>query len=126
MTKFYIIARVNGKEYMTKVLADSANQAEHMALDRGIRGVHEYGCDACMAYDAEMMKTDTFIGAALWAEPVSVNDLMEIIDVNNERIMKRDAAEHRKNEIHKEILKLKSQLADLGKEYDEMRKILAE
>lgn len=91
MTKFYIIARVNGTEYLTKIEAETACQAEHIALDRGIYNAGEYGCDACMAYDAKAMKTDTFIGAAMWAEPISVDGLMQKIDENNARLTAKAA-----------------------------------
>lgn len=94
MKSFYIIARVKGMDYLTKVSAETALSAEHMILDAGICGKHEYGCDACMAYDANAMKTDAFIGAALHAEPVSLCELIEKIEKNNDRIKAKDDAEN--------------------------------
>lgn len=94
MKSFYIIARVKGMDYLTKVSAETAISAEHMILDAGICGKHEFGCDACMAYDANAMKTDAFIGAALHAEPISLCELMEKIEKNNDRIKAKDDAEN--------------------------------
>lgn len=109
MEKFFVVARVNGAEYLSKVEAESASQAEHIVLDRGIYGACEYGCDACMAYDAKAMKTDCFIGAAMFAEPVSIDVLMQKIDENNERITKKakimKAMEEKRKAI-KEAMKL--------------------
>lgn len=113
--RFYIIARVKGVQYITKVSADTACMAEHMALDAGICGKHEYGCDACMAYDEKAMKTDTFIGAALCAEPVSLNELMQKIEQNNSRIKAKDAAEEEYNIQQKRVDEIKKQLDEAEK-----------
>ena len=43
MKSFYIIARVDGMDYLTKVSAETALSAEHMILDAGICGKHEFG-----------------------------------------------------------------------------------
>lgn len=124
MSNFYIIAKVNANEYLTKVQADSAYEAEHMFLDRGVCGIHEYGCEACMAYDAKAMKTDAFIGAAMWAWPVSVADLMKAIDTNNERIIKKDAAEEEIRKAEKAIRMLQAQIEEQQKRIEEARAAL--
>lgn len=124
MSNFYIIAKVNANEYLTKVQADSAYEAEHMFLDRGVCGIHEYGCEACMAYDAKAMKTDAFIGAAMWAWPVSVADLMKAIDTNNERIIKKDAAEEEIRKAEKAIKLLQAQIEEQQKRIEEARAAL--
>ena len=123
--RFYIIARVKGIEYITKVSASSACMAEHMALDAGICGKHEYGCDACMAYDAEAMKTDAFIGAALYAEPVSIEELIQRIEQNNSRIRAKDAAEEEYNDQQKRVAEIKKQLEEAEKALAAARKAFA-
>lgn len=125
MKVFYIIARVNNQDYLTKVIAESAYRAEHIILDEGICGKHEYGCDACMAYDADAMKTDSFIGAALGAQPISFDGLMQKIDENNARIKARDAAEERINLQQKRIKELQKQMEEAEAALEEARKALA-
>lgn len=115
MKNFYVVARVNGVEYLTKVSAETACMAEHMFLDAGICGKHEYGCDACMAYDAKAMKTDAFIGAALHSEPISLNELMQKIEQNNSRIKAKDAAEEEYNIQQKRVEEIKKQLDEAEK-----------
>ena len=124
--RFYIIARVKGVQYITKVIADTACMAEHMALDAGICGKHEYGCDACMAYDVKAMRTDTFIGAALNAEPVSMEELIQRIEQNNSRIRAKDAAEEEYNIQQKRFEEIKKQLEEAEKALIAARKAFAE
>lgn len=112
MKNFYVVARVNGVEYLTKASAESACMAEHMFLDAGICGKHEYGCDACMAYDANAMKTDAFIGAALHSEPISMYELMMKIEENNNRIKAKDAAEEEYINQQKRVSEIKKQLEE--------------
>lgn len=122
MKVFYIIAKVWKAQYITKISAESAYQAEHMILDQAICGRHEYGCDACMAYDIKMMKTDTFIANALAAEPVSLYELMMKIEKNNARIKAKDAAEAEIEDKRKLVEKLKEQMAEAEKALIEARK----
>lgn len=119
MKSFYIIARVAGKDYLSKVSAETVLSAEHMILDAGICGKHEYGCDACMAYGANAMKTDTFIGAALHAEPVSLCDLME---KNNARIKAKDDAENAYILKQKMVEEIRRQMEIAEKELIEAKK----
>lgn len=122
MKSFYIIAKVAGTQYMTKISADSAYMAEHMILDEAICGKHEYGCDACMAYDANTMKTDAFIGAALHAEPVSLCELMEKIEKNNARIKAKDDAENAYILKQKMVEEIRRQMEIAEKELIEAKK----
>lgn len=124
MTKYMIIAKVGKEEYLSKVNADSELEAEHMILDRGIAGRHEYAVDACMAYDARLMKTDTFIGAALFAEPISIDDLMVLIDDRNAEITRKDAAEEKKTILEKRIKELDEQRRLAIEEIANLEKIL--
>ena len=122
MKSFYIIARVKEMDYLTKVSAETALSAEHMILDAGICGKHEFGCDACMAYDANAMKTDAFIGAALHAEPVSLCELMEKIEKNNDRIKAKDDAENAYILKQKMVEEIRRQMEIAEKELIEAKK----
>lgn len=124
--KYMIIARVNGIEYLTKVDAESALQAEHIALDRGVYAAGQYGCDACMAYDAKSMKTDCFIGASLWAEPISLEGLMDKIDQNNRRLQEKASRAQLIKDI-KAAIKLQQEAVDAAnRQLLEMQTALAE
>lgn len=122
MKSFYIIARVKEMDYLTKVSAETALSAEHMILDAGICGKHEFGCDACMAYDANAMKTDAFIGAALHAEPISLCELMEKIEKNNDRIKAKDDAENAYILKQKMVEEIRRQMEIAEKELIEAKK----
>lgn len=117
--KYMIIAEVNGKDYLTKVIAESAGNAEHMILDLSICGKHTYGVTACMAFDSELMKTDTFVYSAIDAEPISFEALKEIIDKRNAEIKRKDEAEDA-------IEAIKKQMKDLQERLELNRAILAE
>lgn len=122
MKSFYIIARVKEMDYLTKVSAETALSAEHMILDAGICGKHEFGCDACMAYDANAMKTDAFIGAALHAEPISLCELIEKIEKNNDRIKAKDDAENAYILKQKMVEEIRRQMEIAEKELIEAKK----
>ena len=116
--KYMVIAKVRNSWYMTKVEASNQCGAEHFILDMGICGHHEYGVEAATAYDAKAMKTDSFIGMALSANPVSLVELAEIIEANNARIKAKDEAEDRIREIEK-------QMKTLAEELEAAKRILA-
>lgn len=100
--KYMVIARVNGVDYLTRVKANSNLQAEHIILDEGICGRHEYGVEACTAYNSVDMKTDFFIASALNADRmVDLNTLFDIIDKNNDRIRRADQRETARDEVDK-------------------------
>lgn len=100
--KYMVIARVNGVDYLTRIEADSNIQAEHLILDEGICGRHDYGVSACTAYNSVDMKTDYFISAALNADRmVDLDTLFDIIDKNNDRIRRADQREKTGEEIEK-------------------------
>lgn len=100
--KYMVIARVNGVDYLTRVEADSNLQAEHIILDEGICGRHEYGVSACTAYNGVDMGTDFFTTVALNADRiVDLDTLFDIIDKNNDRIRRADQRETARDEIDK-------------------------
>ena len=92
--KYMVISKVDGQEYLTSIEAHSAYLAEHMILDKGIIGVHEYGVDDAQAFDAKAMKTDFFISATSHAISIDKKALFEIIERHNESI--RETLKRRK------------------------------
>ena len=110
MKEFMIIARVHNADFLTKVTAESESAAEHKVLDLSYCGRHAYGVEACMAYDADAMKTDCFIGAALGAKPVSNKELREIIEARNAELREKDEAESRIEQIEKQMKQLQKEL----------------
>ena len=108
--KYIVFATICNDVYMTKVSAPSAYNAEHQILDLGICGRHEYGVEGAMAFSATEMKTDTFIGMAMNADPISMAELAQIIEANNARIKAKDEAEDRIREIEKQMKKLNEEL----------------
>ena len=107
---YIVIVRVANKEYLTKVEAQSLLSAEHLILDEGVCTRFGYGVEGAMAYDAKTMKTDTFIGNALSAEPISHIDLVDIIHRNNEYLKEKVVAHERVVEIEKMMKKLTEEL----------------
>lgn len=90
---YMVIAYADGTSYLTRVTADSAMQAEHVILDAGVCGQYgDYAVTSAHAFDRETMRTDTFIGEALDALPVSLEALDEIIEARNEAIREQDKA----------------------------------
>ena len=116
MERYMVITTINGKDFICSVDATSAYAAEHMILDLGICGKHKYGVEACMAYDAEAAKTDTFIGAMLSANTVSWSELVDIVDERNAEIHASDEAEERIAEIDKLIKEHEKEIALLTAE----------
>ena len=115
LTNYIVIAIVNDVYYLVNIEAESLYQAEHKILDLGVCGKHTYGVRACMAYDAETMKTDTFVFNALGSKTVSAEELFDIIDRRNEEIARKDEAEDRIKEIEDTMDKLQKELEDLKK-----------
>lgn len=115
LTNYIVIAIVNDVYYLVNVEAESLYQAEHKILDLGVCGKHTYGVRACMAYDAETMKTDTFVFNALGSKTVSAEELFDIIDRRNEEIARKDEAEDRIKEIEDTMDKLQKELVEMKK-----------
>lgn len=115
LTNYMVIARIGDVDYLVNIEAESLYLAEHKILDFGVCGKHTYGVTACTAYDAETMKTDTFVFFALYAKTVSAEELFDIIDRRNEEIARKDEAEDRIEEIKDTIDKLQKELEDMKK-----------
>ena len=105
---YLVIAYVDGKSYLTRVTADSALRAEHVILDAGICGQYgDYAVNSAHAFDRETMRTDTFVGEALSAQPISLEALGEIVEARNEAIREQDKARDtiaREKKIRDELL----------------------
>ena len=117
MKNHMVIARIKGVDYLTKVEAESEYSAEHKILDVGICGKHNYSVECCMAYDYDMMSTETFRAHALNCLPISIEELTRVILERNAEIKKKDNAERRITEIEKQIERLKA-------EHEENKKII--
>lgn len=121
--EFYVIATVGKQDYVTKLIARNAAHAEHQILDMGYCGKHEYGVEACCAYDTDALRTEAFASALHFAEPVSVTELGQIIEVRNAEIKLNEMAEARKDEINKQIKELRSQIEALEDELEEVERV---
>ena len=108
--KYFVIATVASNQYLVNIESHSLSSAEHMILDLGICGRHEYGVEGATAFDAKGMKTDTFIGMAMAAESTSMEELCRIVDAQNARIKAKDEAEAKIHEIEKQMKKLSEEL----------------
>ncbi len=98
--EYMVIARVNGVDYLTRIEADSDLQAEHLILDEGICGRHEYGVSACTAFNSLAMLSEYFKTVALNADRmVDLDTLLDIIDKNNDRIRRADQREKAQDEV---------------------------
>ena len=124
MERYMVITTINGKDFMCSVDATSAYAAEHMILDLGICGKHKYGVEACMAYDKEAVKTDTFISAMLFANTVSWAEIVNIIDERNAEIRASDEAEAHIYEIDKLIKEHEKEIALLTAERNAKQMII--
>lgn len=108
--RYMVVAAVKNDWYLVRVTANSLGEAEHKVLDLGICGRHEYGVRGATAFDAKGMKTDTFIGMAMEAEPVSMEEFTEIVDAQNAWIKAKDDAEDKIREIEKQMKQLNDEL----------------
>lgn len=110
MNDYMVMARVNGTDYITKVHARSLSHAEHIILDQAYCGKSCYGVEACIAFGADEMKTDTFIGDCLGAEPVDYNTLSETIHEYNEFIKREERRAAEIADIENQITQLAERL----------------
>lgn len=116
MERFMVVAKVGKEDFLVRVMADSAYAAEHLVLDQSYCGRHEYGVDACQAFDAEGIKTETFQWKALGSETVSFVELTATIKERNEEIKKADEREELIREIErkkKEVEEMEEKLKSL-------------
>ena len=99
------IVEVNAK-YLVKVEADSQLKAEHTVLDLdGIWGA--------LAFDSEMMKTDTFRGACLGCETISMKELTELSEEYRASYIALANTQDAMTQVNAEIADLEESLAKL-------------
>lgn len=108
-----VAATVNGVNYLTKVSAGSLREAEHLILEWSYYGQHEWSVQACLAFDREQMRTDTFIGAALKSTLIELKDLCAVIEERNKELRERDEAERKAESLRKQIAELQEQLDEV-------------
>lgn len=89
MKKFLCVIRVNGTDYAVLTTADTALQAEHKFLNMGVIGRHEYGCEACTAFDGDAPQALTWALLSVKAT-LSEHEAYWVISNNNDRIMKAE------------------------------------
>lgn len=123
--KYIVIARVANREYLTKVEAESLLSAEHLIIDNGVCTKFGYGVDGACAYDAKTMKTDSFIGSALGAEPIAYLDLVDIIRRHNENLKEKVAAEETIRKNKKLLAEMWDKIAELENEIAEAKEKIA-
>lgn len=99
------IVEVNAK-YLVKVEADSPLRAEHTVLDLdGIWGA--------LAFDSETMKTDTFRGACLGCETISMKELTELSEEYRASYIALANTQDAMTQVDAEIADLEESLAKL-------------
>lgn len=110
MNDYMVIATVGATDYLTKIRSDSAYSAEHEILDLAICGKHTYGVTSCYAYDDRTITSDNFLFSAFHSQPVSFDNLKEIIERRNDEIRRSDEKENRIAELETQIKALQSEL----------------
>ena len=108
---FMVIARVAGRDYLTKVAAGSCGGAEGVILgmDRSVR-FGKAAVEACQAFDVKGVKTDCFAWMAVEAEPIGFEALKKIVEDRNEAIAKAARAVERIAEIEEAMEMLEAEL----------------
>lgn len=108
---FMVIARVAGRDYLTKVAASSLAGAEHEVLDLGYVGKYNRkAVEAAQAFGVKEVKTDYFAYNALDAEPICFEALKVVIDARNESIRTAERATVRIAEIEDAMEMLEAEL----------------
>lgn len=110
MNDYMVIATVGSKDYLTRVRSDSLYGAEHKILDLGICGNHAYGVTSCNAYDDKTITSESFIFSAFYSQPITFDNLKEIIEHRNDEIRRSDEKEKRIAELEIQIKTLQAEL----------------
>lgn len=111
-----VIARVAGRDYLTKVAASSLAGAEHEILDMGYVGKGGVrAVEASQAFGIKEMKTDYFAYNALDATPIYFEDLKKVIWDRNEAIKNAERAVVRIAEIEEALDMLEAELEQAKK-----------
>ena len=116
MRNFLVCFGCNGHDYLTRVTAVTLAGAEHVILDMGVTGKHTCGVSYSQAFDGEGIKTDTFVGLAISASPVTLDDARKIIERFNAVIRLQDAREKRIADLTAQINAMENELAGLRSE----------
>lgn len=114
------IVEVNAK-WLVSIEADSVLNAEHKLLEyNGIWGA--------MAFDRQMMKTDTFAGAVQFCEMVSMDELVKMINDACDKKVEAVSAEIERQdnvkaieEMEKKLAEMKQKQADLDNKANDTR-----
>lgn len=124
MAKMYVVTRVANKTYLVKVDAETMGGAERQILDKAVCGISEYSIEAAQAFDAESMKTDTFIWMALEAEPITMQQFDEIVEKRNEEVLARRQAQETISRNEREIEELRRRINQLSAENTDAERVL--
>lgn len=99
------MVEVNAK-WLVNVEADTPLAAEHKVLEyNGIWGA--------LAFDQKSMKTDTFAGAVLWCETVSMNELITMVNEMADAKVVAVAAQIEREDNAKAIAEMEKRLEEL-------------
>lgn len=110
MNDYMVIATVGSKDYLTKVCSYSLYDAEHEILDLSICGKHTYCVTSCNAYDDRTITSENFLFSAFHSQPVTFDELKEIIERRNDEIRRNDEKEERIAELETQIKALQAEL----------------
>lgn len=113
MKRYMVVAHMADKAYLTAVEADSALQAEHRIIDLGVCGRYEHAVLGAHAFDAESMRTDTFVGLALRAQPITLEALTSIVEARNHRIRVKEQLRDQLEKKSAELGRLRAQAQEL-------------
>lgn len=97
------IVEVNAK-YLVSIEAETALRAEHAVLDYD-------GVWGALAFDRDMMKTDTFRGACLGCETISMKELVAMSNEYRESYIALANAQDAMTQVNAEIADLEERLA---------------
>lgn len=111
---FYVIVKLcNACEYVLTVEAESNVGAEHIILDKGYCGIHDYTVQAAQAFSLSELNTDCFTSALRFCRTTNMDEITKIIKNLNMFMKEKDTKEKRKAEIEKQIKALQKELESL-------------
>lgn len=111
---YYVIVKLcNSYEYVLTVDAESNAGAEHIILDKGYCGIHDYTVQAAQAFALSELNTDCFTTALRFCRTTTLNEITSIINSLNLVMKEKDTKEKRKAEIEKQIKALQKELENL-------------
>lgn len=110
MEIYFVFVEIDKIDYVVKLEAKSAINAEHKILDLGI--CNSYGCTitGATAFHKKEIKNDYFINCLSISEFISINELSNIISDKNEKLTKIAYVHNEIQNIEKEIIRLNNEL----------------